>query len=79
MDVLVLHPAPAAPSFPRARCCHPLWHSQSWPGSCQPPPEFGRSCWFLNFFTLVVIHEALLDLGTELGLGVSPPLSFPVP
>lgn len=41
------------------------------------PPPAGRSrCWFLNFFTFVVIHEALLDLGTELGpgLGVSPPV-----
>lgn len=53
-------------------------------GTARPGPGAATPSWeellLFKFFTLVVIHEALLDLGTELGLGVSPhPSLLPVP
>lgn len=73
--MLALHWAssPSSSRFPEPPAAIPFGTASPGPGAATPSWE---ELLVFKFFTRVVVHEALLDLGTELGPGVSPP-SFP--
>lgn len=78
--MLALHWAssPSSSCFPQPPAAIPFGTASPGPGAAIPSWE---ELLVFKFFTLVVIHEALLDLGTELGLGGEPPVLavLPVP